>query len=115
MIGGEESIVFADHQLCDVVLRDGSTLALRPVRESDIDALVAFFNALSPQSRYYRWLRRLRAISACGGFCADPRSLRGSRCGKFQETSGISRTSLAATRESDCSACGMAIAAPPAA
>ena len=47
--------MFADHQLCDVVLRDGSTLALRPVRESDIDALVAFFNALSPQSRYYRF------------------------------------------------------------
>ena len=52
---GREGIVFADYQLCDVVLRDGSTLALRPVRESDIDALVAFFDALSPQSRYFRF------------------------------------------------------------
>jgi hypothetical protein len=47
--------VFADRQLCDVVLRDGSTLALRPVRETDVEALVTFFNALSPQSRYYRF------------------------------------------------------------
>jgi acetate---CoA ligase (ADP-forming) len=42
-------------QLCDVVLRDGSTIALRSVRDSDVEALVAFFNALSPESRYFRF------------------------------------------------------------
>ena len=42
-------------ELCDVVLRDGSTLALRPVEPNDIGALVAFLEGLSPQSRYYRF------------------------------------------------------------
>ena len=45
----------AGEQRCDVVLRDGSTLALRPVRGTDVDALAAFFAALSPESRYYRF------------------------------------------------------------
>jgi acetyl coenzyme A synthetase (ADP forming)-like protein len=44
-----------DNQLCDVVLRDGSTLPLRAARHDDIDALVAFFAGLSPESRYYRF------------------------------------------------------------
>ena len=42
-------------QLCDVVLRDGSTLPLRSVRQDDLDALVTFFAGLSPESRYYRF------------------------------------------------------------
>jgi acetyl coenzyme A synthetase (ADP forming)-like protein len=42
-------------QLCDVILRDGSTLPLRPARQDDIGALVTFFAALSPESRYYRF------------------------------------------------------------
>jgi acetyl coenzyme A synthetase (ADP forming)-like protein len=42
-------------QLCDVVLRDGSTLPLRPVRGDDIGALVTFFAGLSPESRHYRF------------------------------------------------------------
>ena len=41
--------------LCDVVLRDGSTLALRDVQETDLPALTAFLDALSPDSRYYRF------------------------------------------------------------
>jgi acetyl coenzyme A synthetase (ADP forming)-like protein len=45
----------ADTQPCDVVLRDGSTLSLRRAGDRDIDALVAFFDALSPESRYYRF------------------------------------------------------------
>jgi RimJ/RimL family protein N-acetyltransferase len=43
------------NQLCDVVLRDGSTLPLRAVRHDDLDALVAFFAGLSPESLYYRF------------------------------------------------------------
>ena len=39
----------------DVILRDGSTLRLRPPSAADADALVAFFERLSPRSRYLRF------------------------------------------------------------
>ena len=39
----------------DIVLRDGSTLALRPATAVDVAALCAFFEGLSPVSRYYRF------------------------------------------------------------
>jgi acetyl coenzyme A synthetase (ADP forming)-like protein len=44
-----------ERQLCDVVLRDGSTLALRQTRHDDVDALVTFFTSLSPESVYHRF------------------------------------------------------------
>ena len=55
----------AEEGICDVVLRDGSTLGLRPVREDDVPALAVFFENLSPESRYYRFcgLRRLDAAA----------------------------------------------------
>jgi acetyl coenzyme A synthetase (ADP forming)-like protein len=40
----------------DVVVRDGSTVYLRPAEERDIEPLVEFLEALSPQSRYFRFL-----------------------------------------------------------
>src|SRR5262245_66036479 len=39
----------------DVILRDGSTLRLRPPREADGDALLEFFTGLSPHSLYQRF------------------------------------------------------------
>ena len=39
----------------DVILRDGSTLRLRAATTEDVDALVSFFAALSPESRYLRF------------------------------------------------------------
>ena len=39
----------------DVVLRDGSTIQLRPVRPEDETALLKFFEALSPRSRTFRF------------------------------------------------------------
>ena len=42
-------------QPCDVVLRDGSTLPLRPVRHDNLGALVTFFAGLSPESRHFRF------------------------------------------------------------
>jgi acetyl coenzyme A synthetase (ADP forming)-like protein len=47
----------------DVVLRDGSTLHLRPVRPDDADGIRAFFAGLSSESLYYRFftVRRLDA------------------------------------------------------
>ena len=40
----------------DVVLRDGSTLHVRPLEPTDEDALLDFFRALSPDSRAFRFL-----------------------------------------------------------
>lgn len=40
----------------DVVLRDGSTLRLRPVRPEDEPALLHFFQSLSPESLYFRFM-----------------------------------------------------------
>ncbi|MET0168436.1 MAG: GNAT family N-acetyltransferase [Vicinamibacterales bacterium] len=45
----------ADSLPFDIVLRDGSTLALRPASARDVPELCAFFEALSPTSRYYRF------------------------------------------------------------
>lgn len=39
----------------DIVLRDGSTLAMRPAVMDDVDRLVAFTTDLSQESRYYRF------------------------------------------------------------
>jgi len=39
----------------DVLLRDGSTLRLRPPHAGDVAALISFFEALSPDSRYLRF------------------------------------------------------------
>jgi acetyl coenzyme A synthetase (ADP forming)-like protein len=48
-------------QPCDVVLRDGSTLTLRPARPDDFDGVLALLNGLSEESRYQRFfgVRRL--------------------------------------------------------
>ena len=42
-------------QAVDVILRDGSTLRLRPPRAEDADALLEFFRALSERSLYLRF------------------------------------------------------------
>jgi acetate---CoA ligase (ADP-forming) len=40
----------------DVVLRDGSTVRLRPVRDDDRDGVAALYAGMSDESRYYRFL-----------------------------------------------------------
>jgi len=39
----------------DVLLKDGTTLRLRPPQHGDEAALISFFEALSPDSRYLRF------------------------------------------------------------
>ncbi len=39
----------------DVVLRDGSTVHVRPIRQDDEERLLAFFQSLSVQSRRLRF------------------------------------------------------------
>jgi acetyl coenzyme A synthetase (ADP forming)-like protein len=41
---------------CDVVLRNGATLHLRPIGREDAAALLAFHRSLSPESLYFRFL-----------------------------------------------------------
>ena len=41
---------------CDVVLRDGSTVAFRTSRDEDVALVRRFFENLSAQSRYQRFL-----------------------------------------------------------
>ena len=40
----------------DIILRDGTTVRLRPVREADAAAALAFFEQLSERSLYYRFM-----------------------------------------------------------
>jgi hypothetical protein len=40
----------------DVVVRDGSTVCLRHAEPIDADAIAIFLQALSPMSRYFRFL-----------------------------------------------------------
>ena len=48
----------------DVVLRDGSTLRLRPVRPEDRDGLLALYDRLSPESRRFRFFATVAANEA---------------------------------------------------
>ena len=51
----EEVIPFPAQYESDVVLRDGSTLRLRPVRPGDAEALLALHDRLSQQSQRFRF------------------------------------------------------------
>ncbi|MFC5750215.1 GNAT family N-acetyltransferase [Actinomadura rugatobispora] len=46
---------YPDHWEADVVLTDGGTAHLRPIRSGDADLLRAFYARLSPESIYYRF------------------------------------------------------------
>src|SRR4029450_6286381 len=45
----------SDPQIVDVILRDGSTLRLRPPGQADAPALVELFRGLSPESLHLRF------------------------------------------------------------
>jgi acetyl coenzyme A synthetase (ADP forming)-like protein len=49
------SAAYPSHREADVVLHDGSTVYLRPVRPSDEDTLRDFFAELDPRSRAFRF------------------------------------------------------------
>lgn len=48
-------MTYPEHREADVVLRDGSTIHVRPVRPDDADRLLAFFRTLSDASRTRRF------------------------------------------------------------
>lgn len=47
----------------EVTLRDGSHVLLRPIRPEDADMEAAFVRALSPQSRYLRFMEHMTELS----------------------------------------------------
>src|SRR3954468_23247772 len=47
----------------DTLLRDGSTLRLRPIRPDDVAALIEFHKRLSPRSVYFRFFSPLPELS----------------------------------------------------
>jgi acetyl coenzyme A synthetase (ADP forming)-like protein len=51
----KERPVYPAQEECDVVLKSGSTLRLRPVRPEDAAELLAFYRRLSPDSLYFRF------------------------------------------------------------
>lgn len=50
------------HWEADVLLRDGSTMRIRPILPSDADALQAFHEAQSEESTYFRFFAPLRTL-----------------------------------------------------
>jgi len=50
-----DAAVYPHHRVADVVLRDGSTVHIRPVRPDDEPGLHRFLTDLSDRSRYLRF------------------------------------------------------------
>ena len=44
------------HWSADVLLLDGRTAHIRPIRPEDADRLVAFYSRVSDESKYFRFL-----------------------------------------------------------
>jgi acetate---CoA ligase (ADP-forming) len=59
------------HREADVVLHDGSTLRLRPVRPEDAEALRGFFEGLSLQSRAFRFFSGAIDLERAAAMLAD--------------------------------------------
>ena len=51
------------HWEADVLLRDGRTAHLRPVRPDDIDLMVSFYERVSDESKYYRFFMPMPQLS----------------------------------------------------
>jgi acetyl coenzyme A synthetase (ADP forming)-like protein len=99
----------------DVILKDGTTLRLRPPRSGDVEALVAFFSNLSEQSFYFRF----HGAPQIGPKLADPFvdpdwDDRGSYIGAVAATNGEERivalASYARLREASTAEVAFAVA-----
>lgn len=51
------------HWEADVLLKDGSTAHIRPIRAEDKDLLVEFYSRVSDQSKYYRFFSPMPTLS----------------------------------------------------
>ena len=59
----DPSGVYPRHWEADVLLRDGGTAHLRPIARADGERLVAFYEDVSPQSKYYRFFAAMPTLS----------------------------------------------------
>jgi acetate---CoA ligase (ADP-forming) len=59
------------HRDADVVLRDGSTVHVRPVEAEDADAVQAFFEHLSPESIALRFFSRFPDLDSAVRWATD--------------------------------------------
>ena len=51
------------HWEADVLLRDGSTAHIRPIRPEDAELLVDFYGRVSDRSKYYRFFSPMPRLS----------------------------------------------------
>ncbi|HWP28309.1 MAG TPA: hypothetical protein VNM50_02105, partial [Chloroflexota bacterium] len=58
------TIVYPAHLEADVVLRDGSTVHVRPVRPEDESALLQLFQGLSEEARTLRFFSATTNLAA---------------------------------------------------
>ena len=56
-------LTYPRHWEADVLLRDGGTAHVRPVSPADADLLVAFYEEVSSQSKYYRFFAAMPTLS----------------------------------------------------
>ena len=59
-----EPVAYPSHWESDVVLADGGTVHLRPIRPDDADGLRAFHSRLSPDTVYNRFFTLVRTLPA---------------------------------------------------
>jgi acyl-CoA synthetase (NDP forming)/ribosomal protein S18 acetylase RimI-like enzyme len=60
---GADEHVAPRHWEADVLLRDGRTAHIRPIRPDDADLLVDFYSRVSDQSKYYRFFSPMPHLS----------------------------------------------------
>ncbi len=60
---GSLDLPYPEHWEADVLLRDGHTAHLRPIRPDDRDRLVDFYDQVSDQSKYYRFFAPMPRLS----------------------------------------------------
>ena len=59
----ETAAGYPEHWEADILLRDGRTAHLRPILPSDADGLVAFYEKVSDESKYYRFFAPMPRLS----------------------------------------------------
>ncbi|MBI4728694.1 MAG: GNAT family N-acetyltransferase [Acidobacteria bacterium] len=64
-------MAYPAHRVADVVLRDGSTVRVRPVRASDQEALHGFLDALSEEARWLRFFSGATDMGKAARWAAD--------------------------------------------
>ena len=62
------------HWEADVVLRDGKTAHIRPIRPDDAELLVEFYSRVSDRSKYYRFFSPMPLAGRTGTSRGSPRS-----------------------------------------